>query len=183
MLLFNCGSNLFKQNLKVIPFKCATYSELIYPRFKITVWQISYVVWHSINGILQKSPNLSRTALSIDYFVTKQLAILRPPRLCIYFNYMRLTWIWNDYHVHTISILGHQYGNGKIRQKYIHQKNDPLGGVLYPRHVENFLLRSMKQTRYTMQISGPHYEKHKIRENFYHRKKPPPQGDPWTQKC
>ena len=49
---------------------------------------------------------------------------------------------------HTIPILGPQYGNGKIRQKYKHQKNDPQG-TLGPQQAENFLLRCMKQTRYT----------------------------------
>ena len=51
------------------------------------------------------------------------------------------------------------------------------GELVDPGQAENFWLRSMKQTRYTMQISGPHHEKHKIRENFNHRKNdPPPRG-------
>ena len=44
--------------------------------------------------------------------------------------------------------------------------------------MSNFLLRSTKQTRSSMQISGPHYEKHKIRENFYDRKMTN-KGGPW----
>ena len=37
---------------------------------------------------------------------------------------------------YTIPILGHQYGNDKIRQKYKHQKNDAHGGLLDPRQAE-----------------------------------------------
>ena len=48
-----------------------------------------------------------------------------------------------------ISIFGHKYGNGKITKTQI-RKSPPGGRRMDPRHLESFLLRSLKETRYTM---------------------------------